>query len=591
MPKQQRYAFRDRGFSMLEIVAAIVVLGVVMAAAAPQMVSSIRASSKAKLVSRAKGILQGQLDAMRTMPFRVAPAAGDHRDLLDTYYRNRTAGSTPACGTAAKPAKPLATWTGYVSAASSARCSYEPAGAMYRKVIPGGTGDIPANFAVVVNTQFISAATTPTVLDVASTFDSQVTGRDRPPSWQVGVTATVLYNAYGSWTPTTVYTQITSRTANDIRIRLEARGTAVEMGTETGGEAMSLTGGQIDLSGSLANTSQARANVTAMTGATATGGRQNGAAASVAAPYTNLITVNTGAGGLGSGCSDTCWGATALPPFTVQADYGLPRAGVGALTGLLGPVQTSLPDIVTRNGFEFDVNDVDLPGGLEDELVSMDPVPPAGDLVANQASGLFHCAFSLVGPASHLTGAGYLNSTDETSPVTPLSVEACGGARSNVIRLLPTTRAPDGLIRVSVKSSARCTVSGAAHVPSTSYDYRAEIEYFKWTPGYLNPLTLSWVPGSGQYVSAGVVTPATAVDPLASINLATKVSDSETLDDYIASWSALTADQVVRTAANRVAEVQIPALFTLQTEPIATDVDTALSFAAGSASCRAEDNR
>lgn len=577
---------------MLEVVAAIVVLGVVMAAAAPQMISSIRASSKAKMVSRAKGVLQGQLEAMRTIPFRVAPSAGDHRDLLDTYYRNRVPGATPSCGTAEKPNVPLVSWTGYVAPGSTARCSYEaPTGAMYRKVLVGGTGDIPSGYALVVNTQFISSGTTPAVLDVAGTYDTQTAGRDRAPAWQVGVTATVLHNAYGRWTPTTVYTQISSRSANDVRMRLQARGTAVEMGATGGGVPISLTGGQIDLSGSLANTSQAKANLTAMTAASATAGRRDGAALSVEASYTNLLTVDVAAGDLGSGCSDTCWGATALPPFSVAADRGLPRAGVGAITSLLGPVQTSLPDNVTRDGFRFDVTEVHLPGGLAEELVSMDATPPVDSTVGNLADGLFHCAFSLVGPASHLSGAGYLNSTDEMSAVNPLSAEACGGARSNVIRLLPTSKAPDGLIRISVKSSARCTVAGAAHVPGTSADWRAEIEYFKWTPAVLDLLGVVLIPGYGEYVPVEAITPSTTGDPLASVSLSTLVSDTETLGTYVDSWSALTADRVMKTEADHVAEIQIPALFTLQTKPIATDPDTALSFAAGAASCRAEDIR
>ena len=580
----------DHGFSLLEIIAAIVFLGIAMAAAAPQMITSIRTTSKAKNVSRAKGVLQGQLDSMRTIPFRVAPSAGDHRDLLDTYFRNRSGGGTPSCGSAKAPNVPLASWSGYVAAGSSARCAYEPAsGAMYRTVLTGGTGEVPAGFAVVVDTQFISSSTTPAVLDVLSTFDSQIAGRDRPPSAQVGVTATVLYSNYGRWIPVTVYTQIASRTPTDTRIRLEARATAAELGTTgTDGDSISLTGGQLDLTGSLANSSVAQASLTAISGATGTGGRKNGAALAVSAPYTNLATVNVAADGLANGCSETCWGASALPPFLVAADRGLPRAGVTGLPSVLNPVQTTLPDNATRDGFQFRGSAPDLPG-LSSQLVSMDSTPPVGELVSNLATGLFHCAFSIVGPVSHLTTSGYLNSTDELAATNPLSVEACGGARSNVIRLLPTTLAPDGLVRVAVKSSARCTVTGAAHVPTTSRDYRAEISYFRWTPGPVVDGVA--MPGSGAYVSAGTVTPSTLVDPLAAIPLTTPVSDTETLATYIDSWSGLTVDRVTNTAAGHVAEVTIPALFTLQTQPLAGAPETALSFAAGAASCRAEDNR
>jgi hypothetical protein len=386
---------------------------------------------------------------------------------------------------------------------------------------------------------------------------------------------------------------MTSRTPNDTRLKVEARATAVEVGSAlVGGEATSLTVGQLDLSGSLANSSQARASLAAVSGATSSGGRSNGAAVAVDAPHTNVLTLDAGSGGVGAGCSESCWGATALPPFVVASDDGLPRAGVSGLPGLLNPVQTTLPDNVTRDGFQFRGAVPALPG-LSQTLVSLDATPPAGDLVSGLADGLFHCAFSLVGPASHVTASGYLNSTDELNVLAPLRAEACGGARTNVIRMLPTATAPDGLIRLSLKSSARCTVSGAAHVPTVSTDYRAEVEYWRWTPSLLNVLGIVILPGHGEYVSAGTITPATTADPLAAIPLSTPVSDTETLGTYIDSWTGLTNDRVTAVAAGHVAEVTVPALVTVTTQPIAGpgEPQTTMSFAAGAASCRAEDNR
>ena len=101
------------------------------------------------------------------------------------------------------------------------------------------------------------------------------------------------------------------------------------------------------------------------------------------------------------------------------------------------------------------------------------------------------------------------------------------------------------------------------------------------------------VPGHGQYVSAGIITPATTVDPLAAVSLTTPVSDTETLGTYLESWSGLTGDRITAVAAGHVAEVVIPALVTITTQPIAGEDEpqTAMSFAAGSANCRAEDNR
>jgi hypothetical protein len=222
----------------------------------------------------------------------------------------------------------------------------------------------------------------------------------------------------------------------------------------------------------------------------------------------------------------------------------------------------------------------------------MDAVPPIGDVLTNLVGGLYNCAFSITAPISHLTGSGYMNSTDELAPSNPLSAEACGGAHSDVIRILPTALAPDGLIRVVARSAAKCTVAGVGHTTSTNVSYRAEVEYWKWTPAVV-VLGVELVPGHGQYVSAGVITPTTTTDPLASVPMTTSVSNDKTLANYIDSMTGLTASQVTTRSANHVAQVTIPALVTVQTQPVAGAAApaTAVSIAVGASSCYAEDNR
>lgn len=593
MRRRRALSRHEGGFSLLEVIVAIALLGIMMAAIGPQMVTSIRASGTAKVVSQAKGLLQGQLDAMRTLPFRVTPTAGDHRDLLDTYYRNTIAPTTaPNCGTTGEN-PPQAGWSGFVSASSGARCSYEPAGVpMYRKVLAPGTGDIPSGFAIVLDTVFVSPGTTPTVLPPTTGFDSQVAGKDRPPSSQVGVTATVLYRDHAVWKPVTVYTQIASRTPSETRIKLDARGTAVEVGSSRlTGEALTLAGGQLDLTGSLSTTSQARANLTAVTAASSLTGRQSGAALSVSAPYTNLANLNVSSGSLGAGCSDPCWGLSAVTPFVVAADNGLPRAGVNGLASLLNPVQT-----LSADGFRFKAETPTVAGLRQDEpLVSANAIPTVGSVLPDLVGSLNNCAFSLTAPASQVTGSGYINSTDELAPSNPLSVEACGGAHASVVRVLPTTLAPDGLIRISARSAARCRVTGVTHTPSTEVSYRAEVEYWRWTPG-VTLLGVEITPGHGEYVSAGVISSNPTLHTFSGIPLDAYVSNDKRLGDYIESVTGLTADRVTRVTAGHVAEVTIPALVAVQTRPVVTGtgslVDgTAVSVAVGASSCRAEDNR
>lgn len=598
----------ERGFSTLEIVVAVMLIGIVLAAIGPQFVSSFKATNTAKLSSQAKGVLQGRLDQMRALPFRVAPSAGDHLDLLDTFYRNTTTPTvTAVCGSSGSWKQPLATWTGYLPA-GGARCGYEPAGALYRYVIAPGTNSVPANFAVVLDTQFVSATTPSAVVTPSSTFNTQVAGKDRSPAQQVGVTATVLYKDHANWKTVTVYTQIASHTPATAQIKLAAGATALEIGSSApppspgaDAEDLTLTGGQMELTGSLFNLSEAKASLTSIGAASSVTGRQAGASLTVGAPYSNIVNLNIGQGDLVSGCSSICWGATVITPFIVNADNGLPRAGVDGIAGFVNPVQTLLPDNATRDGFRFRTGSVTLPG-LSTDLVTLDATPPAGelltDLAPNLVGGLYQCALSLTGPVSHVTASGYLNSTNETAPSNPYTADACGAAKTNAVRILPTTTAPDGLVRVTVRSSARCTVTGAGHTPSVSKDYRAEVEYWKWTPSLLNILGIVILPGHGSYVSAGVITPSTTTDPLASVNLASiPVSDTNNLGDYIESWAALTQSGVqsamTDTTVGATASLTVPAVVTIQTKPVrgSADPSSAVSIAAGASSCYAEDNR
>jgi len=239
---------------------ATVLLGMVIVAAGPAMTGAVRADNHAKLDARAKGILQGQLDAMRNLPFHVDPSAGDHLDLLDSYFRNLSGpAANPSCGTTAQPGTPLAGWTGYVPATSAARCWYEPAGEMYRVVLPGGTLAVPTGFALVLDTQFVSAAGPSSVVAPRSAFNTQVSGKDRAPAPQVRVTGTVLYSDHGRWRPVTVATHIAQRVPVDPQIKLQADATVLNIGSTEllGTQSVSLTAGQLHLAGSLYNASEA----------------------------------------------------------------------------------------------------------------------------------------------------------------------------------------------------------------------------------------------------------------------------------------------------------------------------------------------
>ena len=133
-----------------------------------------------------------------------------------------------------------------------------------------------------------------------------------------------------------------------------------------------------------------------------------------------------------------------------------------------------------------------------------------------------------------------------------------------------------------VRGVARCTVSGTAHAASATADYEAVVRYWN---------------GSG-YQTAATITPSNVIDPLSAVPLTTSVGSGHTLGDYVASWSSLTADRIVKTQAGGHAEVRLPGVVTIVSQPVwkpevlATgNATSAVSLTLGALKCSALDQR
>lgn len=563
---------------------ALGILMVVIVALLPQLVIGIRSTGTARMVSQAKGEAQGQLDRMRNLPFHVAPAAGDYRDVLDYHFRDLTAPAvSPACTTAGGFAPPQTGWGGYVSTTGT-RCAYEPAGPFYRTVrtVPASSGS--SGFTVVVDTQFLSGATPPQPVTPLAGYDTQTTSGARPASSQLGITVTVLYTTRGTVRPVSTYTQISDQPTSTSRIKAEAAVATLEVGSvtsaNTGRGSVSLTAGLLNLSGSLTYVSTVGGNLRGTTAGLATGEQSSGASASVAAPPSRTATtVTAGSGSLWtSGCSIACWGGTRLDVALLSADEGLPNAGTAA-----APMQSLLTDTTNRGvSFGNSVTDTYRAGlVLTPPLLQLDPD------AAPAASGISTgCAPGVTGTSSYVTGSGYLR----TSGSPELAVESCAVGRASSISIFPTGFAPRGVVLVELrKASARCLVSGTTHTSSATYDYEAVVKYFD---------------GTG-YQIAGTATPANATDPLDALDLATTrvgtvQGEEKFLGDYVASWSSLTGGEVVRTQTPGLAKVQLPGVVTIASQPVRPDPDPAVttgdptstvSVTLGALSCSAQDQR
>lgn len=585
---RRRHEAQDDGFTLIEIVVALGVLTTVMVALLPQLIVGIKSTGTARLITQAKGITQGQLEKMRNLPYHIAPAAGPYVDVLDNYYRDLAPpGTTPACRTGNAYTTPATGWTGFVPAGSAARCDYEPAtGAFYRKVQPVSAGAGIGAFIIVVDTQFLSGATPPAPVTPLTGYHTQTVGKDNPASSQIGVTATVLYTDRGTLRPVSTYTQIAERLPTTTRVRSEADARIVEVGSvaQDGSTRapISLSAGLLNLRGAVSYASTAKANLATVTAGLATeaGEQASGASSTLTAPPALDVGLTTAAPGMLSngGCAYACWGGTTASGFAMSSESGLPNVGTSVT-----PVQAMLSTL-SYDGLSFGnskTNDYREALRLTPPLVRLDPSVTAVN------SGLSGCDVGATGALSHVTASGYLRTTATDAAVDPGIVESCSVGRTTALELFPTTFAPHGVVRIELDhASARCLVQGGAHTPTTDYDYRAVVKYYN---------------GSG-YTTAATVTPTQTTDPLEDVPLSTPVSLTNTLGDYVASWSSLSKDEVTVTTetggGRGMAKVTLPGVVTIASQPVrfdgllsGLDETSVVSLAVGALSCSAEDSR
>lgn len=568
-PSAEREGRRDDGFTLVEVIVALGITTLVMVALLPQLVVGLRSTGTATTVTTAKGVVQSELERMRNLPFHVAPAAGAYVDVLDRYYPHlRPPTNAPAC--AAPDAVSPASWSGFVAPTSTARCSFEPAtGAFYRTVRTVTTTRGP--MVLVVATQFLTGSTPPTAVTPRTGYDAAVNGKNLPASSQLGVTATVAHGSGGVVRPVTTHTQLADQPSSPTRLKAEARAAALHVGSVTAdGRALSLTAGLVNAAGSVGNASTVTGNATAVTAGLATGEQGAGATSTVQAPPSQTVApASSPAGGLPVlGCSFACWSPSRLGSTTVSAESGLPVAGTSAT-----PLQAGIVDTSTNTGVQLGTSTTT--DGYRAALDLTGPLVRLDDSDAPLPSQLTGCA---VTPTGVVTASGFLRATEGAAAM----VESCAVARSTAVSLFPTGFAPRGVIRVRLEhASAGCTATGSTG--QATHDYRAVVEVWD---------------GAAFAVVAEVVG-GQAVDPLAAVALTTPVGGGHVLGDYLASWSAATTGTVRTSQSAGAAEVSVPGVVAIATQPVRADAAapdgldpaSAVSLTLGAVSCSAEDAR
>lgn len=569
----------------MEVMVALGIIMVLLAAIAPALVLGIRSNALATSNTQARGLAQAELERMRNLPFHIARNAGEFIDVLDHYFPDLTAAPAQTCTDASGDWRtPSTAWRGYVT--GTGRCGWEPqAGPFYRQVRE------TEDFVVVVATQFLSSTTPPTPVTPPAGYVNVGTvppGADSPAATQVLARVTVFTRNGRAREPVTSSTQIGRTDLAATRVASSVRVTALEVGTTTtSGLPLSLSIGQVDLAGHVTTSSEARASLAAALTGLGTGQQAGGASLSAAAPADATVPAGSRSGGVldtAGGCFLACWGGTSHSAATLSTANGLPN--VGSPTS---PVSVTLDDL-SNAGFALGQGSAtgyrpEL--ALKQRLVRVDTGPGVKTGVTDA------CTASDGGSVVRAGAGGWLRTT-APGGVPDTHVGACGVARTAPISVLPTTFAGDGVLRIFLESSrASCTVAGGAHTPTAAYGFRAVVE--RWT--------------TSGYQALAVVEPGST--GLNGLDPATyPLGDDRTLADYVASWSTVATGDITVEQADGVASVSVPGIVRIVSQPLRpqdpspptptetsspspaeTDPLSTLTLTLGTLACHAEDHR
>jgi prepilin-type N-terminal cleavage/methylation domain-containing protein len=538
----------EAGFTVIEILVAMVLFALLATAAVPLLITSLRASVVTKLDTGAKNLTQQRFDLMRNMPFRIAydPLVVTSRDILDQYYPDLVA---PSGGVETK---------GYVT--TQARRDGEPTtGPFYRTKFTPTLGS--TTYTQWVAVQFL---TPKTKVPIAPTVPYDAFSlNDLAPSTLLGVTVITEWKIRDQSKRYTVYSQIGDVAPAAPLLSLQGRVTALKVSSTLGSGTTSdllLEAGIVNLDGGIASATTAAVSAQGARASITPGAHLDGARQVAQAPPD----VAAGSVGDNGGVLFNGSDPVAQIPRTDAANVSAKTAG-----GLPSVATSASP--ATASAY-----------GSADLWFSNRPN------LADSALGLSESTFVVRQPSSTGTtvqarATAFAASTQGASHSGAVSMSAA----TDWLRVLPTSFAPDGLVQLRLTSSTLgCSSTGAA-VASTPA-YTASVLLRRWDGS-----SASWIAFSTSSTQTS--------DPLASVDLATwpvGQNNGRTvyLGEYLTSLSSQTATSLTaaNTATNggRGTDTRISAMVGLTTVPLRSGEDLSnVNVQLGVMTCGAEDNR
>jgi prepilin-type N-terminal cleavage/methylation domain-containing protein len=524
----------ERGFSLVEILVAISIFGVVAMAILPLLLASIKGGTTAKLSTQAKNVAQERLELMRNLPFHVAQQNGDYLDVLDVYFRDL--------------ADPGVVYTGdpctarrYVAATKSYFC----------KLADTAVGT--TIFSQEVLTTFIDAAGA--TVTPRTGYKSYEVNKDAPSSNLLAVRVTTKWRQAGVDKNFVLQSRIANSATNAPLISAQFKASAVKIsGATSSGDVLQLEAGVLSGDGSKSTASSASATAVGAYASLASGLTAQGASATLTAPADEVLTTlpSDSAKLLGTDCALACFGDTKLKgSASAKVSSGVPQVGVDGTTSKLEAELARSGDPADR-GFSY--NNTDQATAAAAVGVSQLPLVSAGTGTA--------------GPVARADGHLTAVQTGATSVTSRIA------ASSQAVELFPTSTASRGIVQIRLLSASLTCVDGAGRGVTGGWQAEVSVHTGAGTTGYT---TYVVQPGGTQLPAPGGITTSTGF----------------LLSHYIDTWSGLIGSfaSVTQTATVGVSAT-IPSVVTLLTKPTRTgDSSSAINVSVGSLSCAAEDNQ
>ncbi|HEX7106318.1 MAG TPA: prepilin-type N-terminal cleavage/methylation domain-containing protein [Acidothermaceae bacterium] len=593
--RARRAADDDAGFTLIEMVVALIVFALVAEGLAGALIGSARGQMYARNDNGAKGLTQQRVDAMRSLPYHVDEQNGPFVDLLDMYFPNTLATTT------AVPLPDLTSGkaSGQYFATPPATPDVLP-GPYYRLTISGASlGANDARYTQIVYTQFLHAdnpAATPLpAASIPTTYNNGTPGTDQPPSPIVGVTVVTSWASNGVSHKFSTFTEIASQGTDATLVVAQAKSAAVLIQTQDYlNNSIVATVGGVTVNGALSSGSRSGADAVSASIADAdpslAAGTITGATGSASAPVdvANTTVSDSAPHAIGSGsapCSGG-WGAFGptwysnlgasvaggLPVVPVTAD-GTPTS-LQVTSGLLAKNSSTCGGVWFSNQVDGTAQpDSTLGLSSTNPMIRIADVAGSGPTVTGGADVYTATATGAGGAVTTMATAS-MNTWLKVFPglpfLTPLPALPAG---------YPAVNGAPGLVNLYL-TSARLTCTSADSIGNTS----ASLAYSGYVVWYTSA---GWQHAAFSWSSASPTT-----DPLAVVNLNAPVTVDGAgapvpLSSYVTSITGATAitgqNGGMQTVEGAVALGTVPTL--------AGWPGTTIGVELGQLSCVAQDNR